>query len=114
MQSVYLAGFWEDARLRRYWEAGVLEYVLWDSTAECMGHLKCMQPLMYSHAILSYWGQPVYLSLADHDEYLSLNHPDKYASVQDLQTSKCFDGLTQARPLLYRPSLERPPTHFEQ
>jgi hypothetical protein len=49
---------------------------------------------MRSHAILAYWGQSVYLSMADHDEYLSLNTPDKYSSVQDLLT-KCFDGLTQ-------------------
>lgn len=96
LQSTYLAGFWEDARLRRYWEAGVLEYVLWDSTSECVGHLKCMQPLMYSHSILAHWGQPVYLSFADHDEYLSLNNPDKYSSVQDL-VPQCFDGLTQVR-----------------
>lgn len=51
---MYLAGFWEDARLRRYWEAGVLEYVLWDSTAECVGHLKCMQVLLY--LCLGLWG----------------------------------------------------------
>ena len=54
---------------------------------------------MYSHAILAHWGQPVYLSLADHDEYLSLNNPDKYSNVQDL-VSQCFDSLTQARPHL--------------
>jgi hypothetical protein len=46
-QSTYLAGFWEDARLRKYWAEGRLEFVLWDSTPECVGHLKCMQPLMY-------------------------------------------------------------------
>ena len=63
-----------------------------------------MQPLMYSHAILAHWGQPVYLSLADHDEYLSLNTPEKYSSVQDL-VSKCFDGLTQARNLSPLPSI---------
>ena len=53
-----------------------------------------MQPLMYSHAILAWWGQSVYLSLADHDEYLALAHPEKAASVQDLMAN-CFDGLAQ-------------------
>lgn len=76
----------------------MLEFVLWDSTAECVGHLKCMQPLMYSHAILAHWGKPVYMSLADHDEYLSLENPDKYANVHDL-IHKCFDGgITQVGP----------------
>lgn len=52
------------------------------------------QPLMYSHAILAWWGQSVYLSLADHDEYLALANPERAANVQDLM-AKCFDGLTQ-------------------
>ena len=95
-QSTFLAGFAEDPRLRRLWADGALEFVLWDSTSECVGHLKCMQPLMYSHALLATWGQPVYLSLADHDEYLALPDPDRVASVQDLiATPGCFDGLTQ-------------------
>ena len=54
----------------------------------------CMQPLMYSHAILAWWGQSVYLSLADHDEYLALARPDKIANVQDLM-AQCFDDLAQ-------------------
>lgn len=96
VQATFLAGFWEDARLRRLWAEGTLEFVLWDSSAECVGHLKCMQPLMYSHAILAHWGQPVYLSLADHDEYLALPNPERYASVQDLISKPgCFDSLTQ-------------------
>ena len=49
---------------------------------------------MYSHAILEWWGKSVYLSLADHDEYLALAHPEKIASVQDLMAN-CFDGLAQ-------------------
>ena len=53
-----------------------------------------MQPLMYSHAILAWWGQSVYLSLADHDEYLALARPDKIANVQDLM-AQCFDDLAQ-------------------
>ena len=43
MQSTYIWGFWEDHRLRKLWTEGKLEFVLWDSTAECVGHLKCMQ-----------------------------------------------------------------------
>ena len=49
---------------------------------------------MYSHAILAWWGQSVYLSLADHDEYLALTHPEKAANVQDLMAN-CFNGLSQ-------------------
>lgn len=43
MQSTYIWGFWEDHRLRKLWTEGKLEFVLWDSTAECVGHPKCMQ-----------------------------------------------------------------------
>lgn len=43
VQSTYIWGFWEDHRLRKLWSEGKLEFVLWDSTAECVGHLKCMQ-----------------------------------------------------------------------
>jgi hypothetical protein len=43
MQSTYIWGFWGDHRLRKLWTEGRLEFVLWDSTAECVGHLKCMQ-----------------------------------------------------------------------
>ncbi len=43
LQSTYIWGFWEDHRLRKLWTEGKLEFVLWDSTAECVGHLKCMQ-----------------------------------------------------------------------
>ena len=49
---------------------------------------------MYSHAILAWWGQSVYLSLADHDEYLALANPEKAANVQDLM-AKCFDDMAQ-------------------
>ena len=43
LQSTYIWGFWEDHRLRKLWTEGKLEFVLWDSTAECVGHPKCMQ-----------------------------------------------------------------------
>ena len=59
------------------------------------------QPLMYSHAILAWWGQSVYLSLADHDEYLALANPEKAANVQDLM-AKCFDDLAQVYSLSRR------------
>ena len=49
MQSTYIWGFWEDHRLRKMWTEGKLEFVLWDSTAECVGHLKCMQVNLQSH-----------------------------------------------------------------
>ena len=76
---------------------GHLEFVLWDSTTECTDHLKCFQPVMYSHAVLAFWGANVYLSMADHDEYLALPNPSKAANVQDL-IGRCFDGHSQVRP----------------
>ena len=50
LQSTYLWGFWEDHRLRKLWTEGKLEFVLWDSTHECQGHLKCMQVSCSCHA----------------------------------------------------------------
>lgn len=46
LQSTYIWGFWEDHRLRKLWTEGKLEFVLWDSTAECVGHPKCMQVIL--------------------------------------------------------------------
>ena len=80
---------------------GHLEFVLWDSTTECTDHLKCFQPVMYSHAVLVFWGANVYLSMADHDEYLALPNPNKAANVQDL-IGRCFDGHSQVRPTRQR------------
>lgn len=41
VQSIHIWGFWEDHRLRKLRKVGKLEFVLWDSTSECVGHLKC-------------------------------------------------------------------------
>jgi hypothetical protein len=60
-QSTFLGGFLTDERLRRLVAEGALEFVLWDSTTECTDHLKCFQPVMYSHAVLAFWGANVYL-----------------------------------------------------
>jgi hypothetical protein len=60
-QSTFLGGFLTDERLRRLVAENALEFVLWDSTTECTDHLKCFQPVMYSHAVLAFWGANVYL-----------------------------------------------------
>ena len=103
VQSTFLGGFLADERLRRLVAEGLLEFVLWDGTTECTDHLKCFQPVMYSHAVLAFWGANVYLSMADHDEYLALPNPERATSVQDL-IGRCFDGQSQARPRFRRPS----------
>eukprot|EP00884_Botryococcus_braunii_P010128 jgi/Botrbrau1/19116/Bobra.0077s0029.1 len=83
-QSTYLGGFMEDERLRRRVAEGVLRFVLWDSTPECVNHLKCYQPLQYGHAILAHWGRPVRLSMADHDEYFAIPYPANITTIQDV------------------------------
>ena len=89
-----------DPRLVRLVEKGVLEFVLWESTIECGkgARLKCWQPVLYSHAILAAWGTGpnLYLSFADHDEYLAIPYPDSIGSVQAIITM-CSAGQTQAR-----------------
>ena len=89
-----------DPRLVRLVEKGVLDFVLWESTIECGEgtRSKCWQAVMYSHAILAAWGtRPnLYLSFADHDEYLAIPHPDHFGSVQAIITM-CSGGQTQAR-----------------
>lgn len=83
-QSTYLGGFMEDERLRRRVAEGVLRFVLWDSTPECVNHLKCYQPLQYGHAILAHWGRHVHLSMADHDEYFAIPYPTNITTIQVL------------------------------
>ena len=99
-QSTFIGGFMSDARLVRLVEKGVLEFVVWESTIECGkgAHLKCWQPILYSHAILAAWGtRPnLYYSFADHDEYLAMPYPEFIGSVQDIITL-CSAGQTQAR-----------------
>ena len=54
--------------------AGQLELVLWDHMGECVGpaHMRCWQPLVYSHALLEAWGGGTRLLISDIDEYFVL------------------------------------------
>ena len=97
-QSIFVASFLADPRLAALVDAGRLVLVLWDGTAWCSGpaHIKCWQPVIYSHAILMGWGMAnLRLALADHDEYLALPSP-AVRSVQAL-VKYCFRGRTIAR-----------------
>ena len=79
--------------------AGHLVLQLWTDMAECDGpsHIKCWQPMLYSHAILDAWGSgTAYLYIADPDEYLVLPNKDAIASVGDL-LQWCSDDAAQAR-----------------
>ena len=61
--------------------AGQLELVLWDHLGQCMGpkHMRCWQPLVYSHAVLEAWGGSARLLISDIDEYFVL--PQANASL---------------------------------
>ena len=98
-QSTFLGRLLEDRHLQQFLADGTLELVLWEGTAECGkgARLKCWQPVLYSHAILAAWGSDVYLSLADHDEYLALPAGGPTRTVQDL-ISICGNYDSQARP----------------
>ena len=50
---------------------GLLELVLWDHLGECEGppHIRCWQPLVYSHAVLEAWDANRLLLVSDIDEY---------------------------------------------
>ena len=67
----FLPAFLADDRLRAYVRAGRLELVLWDHLGECEGppHIRCWQPLLYSHALLEAWGAGHLLLISDIDEY---------------------------------------------
>jgi hypothetical protein len=72
----------ENERLRQRVAEGTLRFILWDSTPECVGHLKCYQTVQYCHSVLAHWGRHVSLSMADHDEYFVIPTPDKYSNIQ--------------------------------
>ncbi|KAK9834817.1 hypothetical protein WJX81_000892 [Elliptochloris bilobata] len=98
-QSIFVAGFLADERLARLVQAGSLVFILWEGTSWCSGpqHIKCWQPVIYSHAILVSWGMSnVYLTMADHDEYLALPNCAAVGSVQSL-VKYCFGQRTAPR-----------------
>ena len=67
----FLSAFLAHKRLRAYMRTGQLQLVLWDHLGECKGppHMRCWQPLVYSHAILEAWGSRQRLLISDIDEY---------------------------------------------
>ncbi|KAK9822188.1 hypothetical protein WJX81_008625 [Elliptochloris bilobata] len=77
-QMAFLSAFVADDRLKAYVRAGQLELVLWDHLGECVGppHMRCWQPIVYSHALLEAWGGGAYLLISDIDEYFVLPKKD--------------------------------------
>ena len=98
-QITYLRGFYADEEVMAAVRAGHLVLQPWTDMAECAGpsHIKCWQPMLYSHAILDAWGSgTAYLYIADPDEYLVLPNKDAIVSVGDL-LQWCSDDAAQAR-----------------
>ncbi|KAK9833478.1 hypothetical protein WJX81_008427 [Elliptochloris bilobata] len=88
-QVTYLRGFYADEEVMAAVRAGQLVLQPWTDLAECAGppHIKCWQPMLYSHAVLDAWGSgTAYLFIADPDEYLVLPNRAAIASVADLLT----------------------------
>ena len=73
-QAAFVPAFLRDERLQAYVRAGQLELVLWDHLGQCKGpkHMRCWQPLVYSHAVLEAWGGGARLLISDIDEYFVL------------------------------------------
>lgn len=97
-QITYLRGFYADEEVMAAVRAGHLVLQPWTDMAECAGpaHIKCWQPMLYSHAILDAWGSgTAYLYIADPDEYLVLPNKEAIASVGDL-LQWCSSDAAQA------------------
>ena len=77
-QAPFLPVFLANERLRAYMRSGQLEIVLWDHLGECDGppHMRCWQPLVYSHAVLEAWGSSRLLLISDIDEYFVTPMPN--------------------------------------
>lgn len=84
LQAPYLRGFLEDRNLQQWVNAGVLRYVLWDSTPDFRDRPKSFKTVQYNHAILSHWGAHVRLSITDPDEFFVLPYPLEAKSIQVL------------------------------
>ena len=81
--------------------AGQLELVLWDHMGECVGppHMRCWQPLVYSHALLEAWGSGTRLLISDIDEYFVL--PAANASL-----AGALQGCTGGSKAMARPKVD--------
>ena len=101
MQASFLAAFLADKRLKAFLRAGQLEIVLWDFMGECSGppHMRCWQPIVYSHALLEAWGCNTYLLISDIDEYFVLPVPD--TTLAGALEGCTEGGKPMARPKCY-------------
>ncbi len=103
-QASFLGEFLRDRRLRAFVRAGQLELVLWDHLGECVGppHMRCWQPIVYSHAILEAWGSGLHLLISDIDEYFVL--PKANTTFAGVLEGNCTNGRAMVRP-------RSPPSH---
>ena len=107
-QMSFLRAFLRDERLRVFIRAGQLELVLWDHLGECVGppHMRCWQPVVYSHAILEAWGSGLHLLISDIDEYFVL--PTNDTTFAAIFEGNCINGKPKARPAPAQPASARP------
>ena len=101
-QVAFLAAFLANKQLKEYVRTGQLEIVLWEHLGECVGppHMRCWQPLVYSHAILEAWGCNTYLLISDSDEYFVL--PKSNSTLAEALS------CTQNKPMVRLPSRCKP------
>jgi len=93
-----MAYFLANEALKAYQRSGRLELVLWDHHGECAGpaHMRCWQPLVYSHAVLQAWGSGLRLLMIDIDEYFVLPRAD--STLADALRGNCTGGQPMVRP----------------
>ena len=98
VQVSFVATFLANPQLKKYVKTGQLEIVLWEHLGECVGppHMRCWQPLVYSHAVLEAWGCNTYLLISDSDEYFVLPNPQ--STLADALS--CTKNKPMVRPVL--------------
>ena len=96
-QTSFLRAFLRDERLRAFVRAGKLQLVLWDHLGECVGppHMRCWQPIVYSHAILEAWGAGLHLLIADIDEFFVL--PINGTTLAGVFEGECLNNRSMVR-----------------
>jgi hypothetical protein len=102
-----MAVFLANEVLKAYQRSGRLELVLWDHHGECAGpaHMRCWQPLVYSHAILQAWGSGLRLVMIDIDEYFVL--PQANSTLAGALQGNCTGGQPMVRPAAHGPAHSR-------
>jgi len=69
-------------------------------------HMRCWQPIVYSHAVLEAWGSGLHLLISDIDEYFVLPTNDTtFAAVFE---GNCINGKPMVRPAPAQPASARP------